>query len=140
MMKGSSSKLPSKRCQPRAPKTNRRRHIHPVDPHACGMECRYDQPKNINEAHAEDCCGYYRKQASTALKVSREEQEEWQREVKENQPQPDSSPPARQAVHVPDVLFRQVAGPDEQILSKCHIGPEHDERQQEVAEVVKMGR
>ena len=104
------------------------------------MECRYDQPKNINEAHAEDCYGYERKPASTALEVSREEQEEWQREVKENQPQPDSSPPARQAVHVPDVLFRQVTGPDEQILSKCHIGPEHDERQQEVAEVVKMGR
>ena len=47
-------------------------------------------------------------------------------------------PPAREPHPVPDRLLRDVGVPDQEELREADVGPEHREREQQLAEVVQV--
>ena len=71
------------------------------------------------------------------LVLAEQQDEERQEEVEDDQEQGDPLPAAARPAEVPGDLLGKVAGPDDQELGERHVGPEHDERQHQVAQVVE---
>ena len=72
------------------------------------------------------------------LEILRKEKKERKHEMTAGASAADPAPAAVPALDVPHDFGRQVAGPGDQELRKIQIRPEHDQRQQQFAEVVQV--
>ena len=99
--------------------------------------CRDHEPNQVHHVHHNRTeTGNAEKQPR--LPFSRKEQdEERKKEMEGNQGKSDPLPAAMRPAEIPGNLLGKVASPDDQELREGHIGPEHDKRQQEFAQVVK---
>src|SRR6266700_257614 len=104
------------------------------------MEGWHYEPEQIDQVHTHDRQRHSGKAWHSPLDTTRQQEQERKDEVYYKQRQPDPLPATLGTVHIPGNLLWQIPRPDNQELGKSDVGPEHNEGQQKVPEVVKMGR
>ena len=139
---GHALEPPQERGDPDAADARRRnqdqRQVTPGNPRARHVgPGREDQPDQVNQMHRQDQHRDPEQQPRLALALAEQQDEERQEEMEADQEQGDPLPAAVRPAEVPRRLLRQAARPDDQELGEGHVSPEHDERQQEVAQVVE---
>src|SRR5262245_44923183 len=137
--------LPREGPEPGASERERGGEVEPVDRKAArgragGVELRGHEPEEVEETHAEDRGRDRPQEPRVALEVPREEEEEGQREVEEEHEQAHERPARGEPPDVEGRLLGEVPRPDDQELREVHVGPQHHEGQEELAEVVDGAR
>ena len=137
---GAAAKLPDEAAEPQREYRTRQQHVKRTDRDAGGVKLGCDQPEQIDQPNDQDADDDDHENPGFAFHPPRQQQAERHGEMKDDERDADQPPTGVETVHVPCDFGRQVAGPDDQILRKGEVRPEHDERQQQVAEVVKVRR
>src|SRR5262249_51869851 len=117
---------------------DRQHEIEPVDREPFGMERRSDEPEDVDEPHRDQEQRDLREHLRVALDPPPQEQEEREGEVEEDERERDDLPPAARPREAPRRPPPDAARPDDQELREGRVGPQQQERERQVAEVVKM--
>src|ERR1035437_1307500 len=128
--------LPRERPEPDAEERDGRRQVEPVEAQLPGMEGGRDQPEQVHPPHEEEEPGNPDELPEVALEVAREQEDEGHGKVEERERERHGAPSPREPVVEEADFFRQVARPDDEELREGEVGPEHREREKELAEVV----
>ena len=132
----SFTQLPGKEREPQTTKTNQRDHVQP-DPCVTGKR-RHQHPQKIHHTHHEDHYRNYHELARIPFDAPRQQEQERRREMEYSDRDDKRAPAAVYALELPADLFRKIAGPDDQILRKREVRPEHDESQQQFPKIMKV--
>ena len=133
-----AAELPDEAAEPHAAERQRQQHVEPAHGEAVAMEFGRDQPEEIDQPHDDDADCHLHEQLRIPLHGARQQDQERHGKMKHDECHPDQPPGRRQPARVPGDLLRQVAGIDDQVLRERKVGPEHHERQHQVAEIVKV--
>ena len=101
------------------------------------MKRRHHHPVDIDKIHHDQRAAENRKRFDAPLDGPHEQEIEGNGKGKEDHHQRDAGPAARGASEVPGNLLVEVSRPDDQKLRKREVGPEHDESEHEIAEIVE---
>src|SRR5262245_33713843 len=71
---------------------------------------------------------------------TREQQDERESKQKQNQSERNPLPSTAGSMQIPRDLLSQIFRPNQQKLREMHIGPQHNQRQEKVAEIMKTVR
>src|ERR1700676_716612 len=126
-----------KNGKPDSSKSENRANIHQAGNSA---RCKFGtgQPKEIDEAHENEPHRDFGQQFGAALDVARKKEKERREKVKDKDEDGDDAPASVKPGAIETDFFRQIAGPDDEELRKTEIGPQHDESEQELAQVVQV--
>src|SRR5437588_12758972 len=98
-------------------------------------EIRLNHPEQVDRAHEKNDAGDKHHGPPVPLQASRQQHEQRQEKLKDNQQKTDPSPGSIEARRVPDDLVRKVAAPDNEELRKGEVGPQHQKRKQQLAQL-----
>ena len=124
--------------EPDASQPQHRGGVQPVDVQSCAKESRFDGPKDFHDVPCKNQPGNGRQPRHVLFHDAEQQKEERDEKVKQRQQPDDPFPAARNAEQIPVNFTRQIARIDNEQLGEAHVGPENDEGQQQVAEIVKM--
>src|SRR5712692_5518923 len=136
--KGALRELPEKEREPDATDADRSRKVEPVQGESGRGEDRADQPEEIDHAHRDDQQRDSRQNLRVSVGARRHHQQEREEKMQDDQGNPEPAPSSLQTFQVPGDLLGKVACPDDQILRKGNVGPEHDEGEEELAQIVPL--
>src|SRR5258708_16729458 len=103
-----------------------------------GRKFRASHPEKVDQAHKNQPNGHGRQDFGIALKVARKQQKERDKKVEDDHDDGHHAPLAVQARIVESDFLRQIAGPNDKKLGEIEIGPEHQESEQQFAQVVSV--
>src|SRR5260221_12099888 len=124
------------------PKTagGKRRNNDPYVRQSPRRKFRASHPEKVDQAHQDQPNGHGGQDFGIALKVARKQQKERDKKVEDDHDDGDHAPLAVQARIVKGDFLRQIAGPNDKKLGEIEISPEHQERKQQFANDVNVGR
>jgi hypothetical protein len=125
-------------AEPEPAHRQRQEHVQPAGADAFMMEIGRHQPPEIEDPRRDHENRDLDEHLALPFDGAGQQQDERNREVKNHQPQPHEPPAGLDPGQVPLDLMRQVAAPDDEVLGKREIGPQHHEGEHQVAEVVKV--
>src|ERR1700736_2369520 len=130
-------KVPDEKKEPPTAGGKRRNNV-PYVRQSPGCKFRTSHPKKVDQAHKDQPNGHGRQDFGIALKVARKQQKEWDKKVEDDHDDGHHAPLAVQARIVKRDFLRQIAGPNDKKLGEIEISPEHQESEQQFAQVVSV--
>src|SRR5690606_17311764 len=113
-------------------------YVEEMYPGLVGMQDRHREPVEIKPVHHEQPDAHETENGDRALGRSRQQHEEGYDEMCDEQDGAVNLPTMLQPVPVPDRLLRNVAVPDQHVLTEGDVCPEDDESKRHLAEVLQM--
>src|SRR5215831_18141334 len=105
-----------------------------------GIKGRRNDPENFQPMREKNYRSDIRQGPSAPLGGTREQQDERESKQKQNQSERNPLPSTAGSMQIPRDLLSQIFRPNQQELREMHIGPQHNQRQEKVAEIVKTVR
>src|SRR5262245_8265831 len=105
-----------------------------------GIKGRRHNPENLQPMQKKDYRSDMRQGPSAPLGGPREQQDERESKQKQNQSERNPLPPTAGSMQVPRNLLGEIFRPNQQELREMHISPQHNQRQEKVAEIVNTVR
>src|SRR5262245_17356194 len=132
--------LAEKCREPQTTDADGRQERRPVQAETIGMKRRRDKPEKLHQVHQRDRAGNRAERRGFAFDLSRQEQNERQGELQYDQSDSDAAPAAAHTMEIPGNFVLKVLHPNKQELRKRHVGPQHDEGQQQITQILKHPR
>src|SRR5260221_5197909 len=129
--------VPDEEKEPQTAGGKRRTNV-PYVRQSPGRKFRASHPEKVDQAHKNQPNGHGRQDFGIALKVARKQQKERDKKVEDDHDDGHHAPLAVQARIVESDFLRQIAGPNDKKLGEIEIGPEHQESEQQFAQVVSV--